>query len=97
MRVVFPEPELVVSESELVVSLKAQEQRVPRNPVTMVMGMGGIAPERYVHANSCRNDRRMLITVPLPLQKSQRPTLVLIRFKLKATGPITCSTIFTPQ
>lgn len=46
MRVVFPEPELVVSESELVVSSEAQEQRVPRNPVTMVIGIGGMAPGR---------------------------------------------------
>ena len=61
MSVVFPEPELIISESELselAVSLQAQDLRVPRNPVTMVMGIGDIASEgTYNMANSCRHDR----------------------------------------
>ena len=43
MRVVFPEPELAFSESELTMPHRPRKQRVPRKPVTMVMGIGGIA------------------------------------------------------
>ena len=43
MSVVFPEPELAFSESELTMPHRPRKQRVPRKPVTMVMGIGGIA------------------------------------------------------
>ena len=43
MRVVFPDPELAFSESELIMPHRPRKQRIPRKPVTMVMGIGGIA------------------------------------------------------
>lgn len=49
MSVVFPEPELAFSQSELTMPHRLRKKRVPRKPVTMVMGIGGIAQKVRSH------------------------------------------------